>query len=67
VRETLVSQNVRVEHAEATMMPKTTVELDDEAAEQVLRLVERLEELDDVQRVFTNAEFSEQVLEKAGG
>ena len=46
------------------MVPKTTVELDEKAALQALRLVDKLEDLDEVQRVSINADFDEAVLEK---
>lgn len=65
VRDALESQGLAIEHAESTMLPKTTVELDDDKAEQVMKLVERLEGLDDVQQVYTNAELSAAVLAKA--
>jgi len=46
--------------AESTLLPKTKIELNDEkVAHQVVRLVERLEDLDDVQNVYTNADFPE--------
>jgi YebC/PmpR family DNA-binding regulatory protein len=67
VRDALEGQGLQIEHAETTMLPKTTVELDDEKAEQVMKLVERLENLDDVQQVYTNAELSAAVLARAAG
>jgi len=46
--------------AESTMLPKTRIEINDEkVAHQVMRLVEKLEDLDDVQNVYTNAHFPE--------
>ncbi len=62
VRRALAEQHLKITSAELSMVPKTTVDLDDKASEQVLRLLDRLEELDDVQRVYSNAEFSETVL-----
>lgn len=53
---------VPVSSAELMMHPKSTVPLSDEDAVKVLRLLDRLEELDDVQRVYTNAEFPDAVL-----
>jgi len=67
VRAALEGQGLSIDHAEATMLPKTTVELDDEQATQVLKLIDRLEDLDDVQRVYTNVEFSEAVMQAVGG
>lgn len=45
-------------------MPKNTVVLGEKEALQTLKLLDRLEELDDVQRVFANVDYSEAVLEK---
>ncbi len=62
VRQALDSRKVAITGAEVSMVPKSTVELDSKATAQVLKLVERLEELDDVQRVYTNVEVSEEAL-----
>jgi transcriptional/translational regulatory protein YebC/TACO1 len=43
-------------------VPTTTVPLEEKEAEQTLRLLERLEDLDDVQRVYSNADFPDEVL-----
>jgi YebC/PmpR family DNA-binding regulatory protein len=64
VRQALASQDVRITSAETTMVPKTTLATDDETALKVLRLVDRLEELDDVQKVYTNLEIPDAVLEQ---
>jgi YebC/PmpR family DNA-binding regulatory protein len=48
--------------AEVAMLPATYVALDEEQAATVLRLIDALEELDDVQSVFTNAEFPDTAL-----
>jgi transcriptional/translational regulatory protein YebC/TACO1 len=52
-----------VEAAEVTMNPVTSVTLDAPQARQVLRLLDSLEELDDVQQVYANAEIPDEVLE----
>jgi transcriptional/translational regulatory protein YebC/TACO1 len=44
--------------------PQNTVALDDEAAEKMLRLIEALDESDDVQNVYANFEVSDAVLAK---
>jgi YebC/PmpR family DNA-binding regulatory protein len=62
VRKALEDSQVPVDSAETARVPKTTVQLDEKAAIQVLRLVEKLEALDDVQKVYFNAEFSDDVL-----
>ena len=45
-------------------MPKTTVLLGDRESVQTLNFLDQLEELDDVQRVFSNIDFSDTTLEK---
>jgi YebC/PmpR family DNA-binding regulatory protein len=50
--------------AKIDWQPKATIELDYEQALSVLKLINSLEDLDDVQRVFTNFEISEEILEK---
>ncbi len=64
VRQALEGLNFHVANAEATMVPKTLVAADDETALKVLRLVERLEDLDDVQKVYTNLDIPDSVLEQ---
>jgi YebC/PmpR family DNA-binding regulatory protein len=54
----------QAESAEITMQAATEVQLVLEDAEKVIRLVDMLEDLDDVQNVYTNADFSEEVLAK---
>ena len=49
--------------AEVTMLPATTVELDQGGAETILGLIDMLEDLDDVQNVYTNADIPQAVLE----
>ena len=49
---------MQVVNAESTMFPKTTMTLDEKGTEQMLHLIERLEELDDVQTVYTNLDLS---------
>lgn len=62
VRGALADRGVAVEHAELTQRPISTLRLDQEAAIRALRLLDALEEHDDVQRVYTNAEFPDSVL-----
>ena len=63
VRQSLEQQSLRVSSAETEMVPKMTVELEAKDAAAVLKLMERLEELDDVQRVYSNVELSEEAIE----
>jgi transcriptional/translational regulatory protein YebC/TACO1 len=64
VRLALEKQKVKVTNAETTMVPKTLVETDNDTALRILKLVERLEDLDDVQKVYTNLEISDEVVEQ---
>ncbi|MEE9199706.1 MAG: YebC/PmpR family DNA-binding transcriptional regulator [Dehalococcoidia bacterium] len=66
VRKSLEEQQIPVQSAELSMVPKNTVRLDDKVGMQTLRLLDRLEELDDVQRVYSNADFPPEVLEAYG-
>jgi YebC/PmpR family DNA-binding regulatory protein len=64
VREAIEAAGFTVENAELTMIPKTTVEVDDEStAKKILRLIDSLEENDDVQDVYSNFDIPERVLE----
>jgi YebC/PmpR family DNA-binding regulatory protein len=53
--------------AEVTMVPKTTVKLEGKEAEQMLRLIEMLEDSDDVQKAYANFDISEEILERMSG
>ena len=46
------------------MAPTTTIELEDRPALQTLKLLHRLEELDEVQSVYSNVNFSSDIMEK---
>jgi len=63
VREALEAAGLAPASAELTMIPKATVEPDEKEARQVLRLVDALEENEDVQEVHANFDISEDVLE----
>jgi YebC/PmpR family DNA-binding regulatory protein len=66
VREALEAGGFHVEDAQPTMLPKTTVAVEDEAvARKIVRLMDALEENDDVQGVYANFDISEQLLEAA--
>ena len=67
VRQALEAAGVAVESAESTMVAKQTVELDSAKARQNLRLVEQLEDLDDVQRVTANFDIPEDVFAEVAG
>jgi len=62
VRTALQDAGVEYESAEAQFVPSVTVPLDADAARRVFRLVEALEDLDDVQDVYANFDVSDEVL-----
>jgi YebC/PmpR family DNA-binding regulatory protein len=64
VRQAIEDAGFAIESAELTMLPKTTVELTEEStARTLVKLVEALEELDDVQEVYANFDIPEAILE----
>ena len=65
LRKRLEGAGAKVESAEMTMQPKTPVEVDEQVARQNLRLIEALEDLDDVQRVSANFDLPSEVLAEA--
>jgi transcriptional/translational regulatory protein YebC/TACO1 len=64
VRQALEAAGVSIENAELTMQPKQTVEVGEDRATAVLRLLEALEEDDDVQQVYANFDIPADVLER---
>ncbi len=62
VKDAMLAAGLEPEMAEVTMSPSTSVDLVLEDAEKVMRLVDTLEDLDDVQNVYTNADFSDEVM-----
>jgi YebC/PmpR family DNA-binding regulatory protein len=68
VREAVAEAGFEIESAELTMLPKTTVALEDEnEAKKILRLIDQLEDNDDVQEVYANFDIPERVLESVAG
>lgn len=57
VKDAMIAAGHEPEFAEVTQRPATTVELDVDTAQKVIRLVDMLEDLDDVQNVYTNADI----------
>ncbi|HYJ66765.1 MAG TPA: YebC/PmpR family DNA-binding transcriptional regulator [Nocardioidaceae bacterium] len=66
VRTALQESGLDYDSAEASFVPSMTVEIGAEAAGQVLRLIEALEDSDDVQNVFANFDAPDEVLEQVG-
>ena len=64
VRQSLEAQNIAVGSSELAMIAKSTISLDEQPASQTLKLLDRLEDLDDVQHVSSNADFPDEVLAK---
>ncbi|MEA2264952.1 MAG: hypothetical protein QOE27_535 [Solirubrobacteraceae bacterium] len=67
VRGALEAAGVEIESAEVTQQPTMRVEVDEEAAGKLLRLIETLEENDDVSAVHANLEVSDEILERVAG
>lgn len=67
VRRALEEGGVSIASAELSMVPKNTVALGEKEAVQTLRLLDHLEELDDVQRVHSNADFPDSALAAYSG
>jgi len=67
VRNALEKRGVIIESAELSQIPKTMINLDEDSALQILKLMDKLEDLDDVQHVYTNADFPDEVLDKYQG
>ncbi|MBU26024.1 MAG: YebC/PmpR family DNA-binding transcriptional regulator [Gammaproteobacteria bacterium] len=63
VKDALVAVGIEILSAEVALVPSTTAELDSDSAPKVMRLIDMLEDLDDVQNVYTNANFTDELLE----
>lgn len=66
VRAQLEGKGLKFVEAQISKLAKNTVQLEGKDAEQMIRLVEALEDLDDVQNVYSNSDISEEVLEQIG-
>ena len=66
IKEAMVVAELQPEQAEVTMRAATTTSLDLNDAEKMVRLLDTLEDLDDVQNVYSNADISEDVLAQLG-
>jgi YebC/PmpR family DNA-binding regulatory protein len=66
VKDALVHAGFNAAAAETLLIPSLTIPLDKESAEKNLALIDALEDLDDVQNVFTNAEISDEIMEQVG-
>ena len=66
VREGIVAGGLEPAQAEVTMRPSSSVTLDADDARRVVRLLDMLEDLDDVQQVYSNVEISDEILAEIG-
>ena len=64
LRTTLAQHGAQLRSSELSMVATNTVSLDEKSAMSTLRLLDQLEELDDVQKVFSNADFPDEVLDR---
>jgi YebC/PmpR family DNA-binding regulatory protein len=64
VKKALVDAKIETVLAEVTFVPQNTIRLEEKAAEQMLKLMEVLDEHDDVQKVHANFDISDEVMEK---
>lgn len=66
VRKAVQDAGLDYESAEASFLPSVSVDLDEEGARKVFRLIEALEDSDDVQNVFANFDVTDEVMEAVG-
>ncbi len=66
VRKAIQEAGLDYESAEANFLPSVSVDLDEEGARKVFRLIEALEDSDDVQNVYANFDVSDEVMEAVG-
>ena len=62
VKEAMIAASFEPEQAEVTMRAENTLSLDRDEAEKMIRMIDVLEELDDVQEVYSNADIAEDIL-----
>ena len=66
VKEALIAAGFEPDNAEVTMQAATLAELEADDAEKMLRLIDRLEDLDDVQDVYSNADINDEIMASLG-
>lgn len=66
VKEAVEAESIPYIVAEITMLPKTSTSLQGKEAEQMIRLIETLEDCEDVQKIYNNADIPDDIMEKAG-
>ncbi|HHZ91587.1 TPA: YebC/PmpR family DNA-binding transcriptional regulator, partial [Candidatus Poribacteria bacterium] len=65
VRVAIKESHADISLAETTMVPQTTIKLDEKQAEQMIRLMDLLDDNDDVQKVYANFDIPDDILEAA--
>jgi YebC/PmpR family DNA-binding regulatory protein len=66
VKDGMVGSGHEPDNAEVTFTASTSAELDQDTAEKLMRMIDTLEDLDDVQEVYTNAEISDEIMDALG-
>lgn len=66
VRDAIISSGLEPDNAEVTFSAENNSPVDEKDAEKLLRMIDTLEDLDDVQEVFTNADIPDEVMEALG-
>jgi transcriptional/translational regulatory protein YebC/TACO1 len=62
VKDALIASNLTPDHSQITMEPASRIELNMEDAEKFIKLIDWLEDLDDTQEVYHNAEISDELM-----
>jgi YebC/PmpR family DNA-binding regulatory protein len=66
VRSALQEAGIDYESADASFVPSVTVPIDEDSARRIFRLIDALEDSDDVQNVYANFDVSDEIMEKVG-
>ena len=67
MRDALAAAGIEFDQAELTMIPKNTVKLEENDARKTMKIVDALEDSDDVQEVYANFDIPEDILERLAG
>ena len=67
VRDAIIAAGIEIENADLTMIPKNTVKLEENDARKTMKIMDALEDSDDVQEVYANFDIPEDVLEALAG
>ena len=67
IKTALEAAKIPLVSSEITMVPKTTVALGEQEAQKMLKIMDILEDHDDLQHVYANFDISDEIMEKLGG